>query len=260
MIVSHRRCASEGKTKRSLHVWNSRFGSHKTLLEETLALVKLSFLSLFFCLTLTACSHPAALLLSLIPDGTFSSLLSNMEGMDTPSTDKLVTLSQKEDWKGIAALAQENLKIDPTNADWWVISGYAAIRLNELPRANQCFTEAVRLSPDDIDAWNLLAESYRVMGQPERAIRTVENALRVTKDSPMSYFVMGQSFRDLKKNDRAMQYYEQALIREPRFAQGWYEYGIAAWRAGKRMEYDRALNALQALNPPAAERLAALSK
>lgn len=224
------------------------------------ATLRAAALSVALSFVISACTSPVGLLLSLIPDGTFSMLLSNMDSVDTNSTEKLAALSAKEDWGGIAALAQENLNTDPTNADWWVIAGYAATRQNNLPRANQCFLEAVRLSPDDIDAWNLLAESYRVMGQPERAIKTIENALRVTKDSPMSYFVIGQSFRDMKKYDRAMQYYEQTLHREPNFTQGWYEYGVAASRIGKRAEYDRALKALQSLSPPAADRLASMGR
>lgn len=204
-------------------------------------------------------ASPAAILLSLIPDGTFAALLNNMQDVDTPNTRKLAELGQKEDWNGIAALAQENLARDPGNADWWIISGYAYIRLNQIQRANQAFAEAVRISPSDIDAWNLLAESYRVMGQPDRAIRTIENALRVAQDSPMSYYVMGRSFQDLKRPDRAFSYYEQTVQRAPRFADGWYAYGHTAWILGKRPEYSNAIQSLQPLDPAAAQRLAALS-
>ena len=227
---------------------------------KRIATLRAVALSIALGVLISACSSPAALLMSLIPDGTFSMLLSNMEGVDTNSTEKLASLSAKEDWAGIANLAQENLNMDPTNADWWVIAGYAATRMNHLARANQCFLEAVRLSPNDIDAWNLLGESYRAMGQPERAIRALENALRITQDSPMTYFVMGKSFRDLKKYDRAMQYYERALQREPGFDEGWYEYGVAAAQLNKRAEYDRALKALRSLNPPAADRLAGMMR
>jgi tetratricopeptide (TPR) repeat protein len=198
-------------------------------------------------------------LLSLIPDGTFATVLNNMQGLDTPNTDRLAELATKEDWNGIAALAQENLKRDPTNPDWWVISGYAYVRLNQLPRANQSFTEAVRLSPDDITAWNLLAESYRAMGQPERAIRTLENAMRVTRDSPMTYYVIGRSFQDLKRPEKAMQYFQQSVQRDSRFAEGWFAYGQAAWAAGKREDYARAIQALRPLDPQAAQRLGMLA-
>ena len=211
------------------------------------------------CVTLlAACNSPAALLLSLIPDGTFAALLNNMQDVDSPNTKKLAELGQKEDWNGIDALARENLARDPTNQDWWIMAGYAAIRLNQLPRANQCFAEAVRLSPSDIDAWNLLGESYRVMGQPDRAVRTLENALRVNQDSPMTYYVMGRSFQDLKRLDRALPYFEQTVHRAPQFAEGWFAYGQTAWSLGRRLEYARAIQALQPLDPAAAQRLAAL--
>ena len=208
---------------------------------------------------LSSCLSPtASLLLSLIPDGTFSTLLGNMKGVDTPTSDKLTELAIKEDWQGVATLAQENLNKDPTHPDWWIVYGYSQVRLNQLMNANQAFGEAVRLAPDDIDAWNLYAESYRAMGQPEKAIRTLNNALSVTRDSPMTYFVYGKSYGDMKMPLKAMQYHQQALERSPKFAEGWYEYGRAAWTAGQRTEYSRAVQALQQLNPAAAKNLAAL--
>lgn len=211
--------------------------------------------------TLAACQlSPVGLLLSLIPDGTFAALLGNMKGVDTPSTNKLAELAQKEDWNGIAQLAQENLQRDPSNSDWWVISGYAYTRLNQHPRANQDFTQAVRIAPDNINAWNLLAESYRVMGQPDRGIRTLNNAMMVTRDSPMTHYVLGRCYQDLKQMDKAMRSYEQALQRAPNFAEGWYVYGQAAWTTGRRDDYRRAIQTLQTLDPAAAQRLAALSQ
>jgi len=77
-------------------------------------------------LALAACMSPqASLLLSLLPEGTFTTLLTNMRGVTEPNREQLAALEQKGDWKGIAEFAQANSRRDPQNADWWLVSGYA---------------------------------------------------------------------------------------------------------------------------------------
>ena len=63
--------------------------------------------------------------MALIPDGTFTTLLKNMQGVSAPNQEKLAALEKKGDWAGIVQFAQENLQRDPHNADWWIIAGYA---------------------------------------------------------------------------------------------------------------------------------------
>ena len=211
------------------------------------------------CALLGACLSPAAsVVLALIPDGTFSTLLANMQGVDTPNQQRLAELAQKEDWPGIAAFAQKNIAADPSNADWWLVAGYAYSKTRQFESANRCFSEAVRLAPDEIDSWNMLGESYRVMGQTEKAIRTLNHALQVRQDSPLTYFVLGQSYRDLDAQKKAAGYYEQAVEREPEFAQGWYELGVAYWKLGRHAEYRHVIETLRPLSPAAAKSLASL--
>jgi tetratricopeptide (TPR) repeat protein len=127
---------------------------------------------------IAGCLSPqASLLLALVPDGTFTTLLKNMQGVSTPNQEKLAALEQKGDWAGIVEFAQQNLSRDPNNADWWIITGYAQSQLKQYQRAADAFQQAIRLEPQDITSWNLLAQAYRSLGQPERAIRTLDNAL-----------------------------------------------------------------------------------
>ena len=206
---------------------------------------------------LAGCLSPtASLILSLIPEGTFTTLLNNMKGVDEPNRAKLAALEQKGDWNGIAQFAQENIAVDPTNADWRVVAGYAYARLGQYERAADQFQNAVRTSPDDIAAWNLLAQTYRAMGQPERAIRTLDNALRVNQDSPVTYYLLGGSFSDLKRPDRAVGFYEQAIQRNPRFAEALYEAGLAYAQLGRRSELEYTVQRLRSVNPALADQLA----
>jgi tetratricopeptide (TPR) repeat protein len=210
---------------------------------------------------LAGCLSPqASLLMGLLPEGTFTTLLSNMQSVDEPNRKKLAVMEQKGDWNGIAEFAQKNIAADQTNADWWVVAGYAYSQLKRFDRAAECFGEAVRLSPDEIGNWNLLAQAYRSLGQPERAIRTLDNALRVNQDSPMTYFLLGESFNDLKRADRAVTYYQQAVQRDPQFVEAIYQLGAAYARLGRKADFEATVQRLRELNPEAAKRLVAASQ
>jgi tetratricopeptide (TPR) repeat protein len=209
-------------------------------------------------LALAACLSPqASLLLSLLPEGTFTTLLTNMRGVTEPNREQLAALEQKGDWKGIAEFAQANSRRDPQNADWWLVSGYAYSQLGQYPRAAEHFQQAVRLSPEDITAWNLLAQSYRSLGQPERAIRTLDTALRVTQDSAMTWYLLAESYSDLKRPERAVGFYERAVEREPKFTKAVYGLGVSYARLGRKTEFDATVQHLQKLDPQAAQQLAA---
>ncbi len=209
-------------------------------------------------LSLAACLSPQAqLLLGLLPEGTFTTLLTNMRGVSEPNRERLAALEQKGDWAGIAEFAQAQRKLDPHNADWWLVSGYAYSQLAEYRRAADEFQEAVRLSPEDVTARNLLAQSYRSLGQPERAIRTLDGALQVSRDSAMTWYLLGESYSDLKRPERAVGFYERAVEREPKFAEAVYGLGVAYARLGRKAEFDAAVRHLQKLDPSAARKLAA---
>ena len=192
------------------------------------------------------CASPyASLALALIPDGTFTTLLKNMQGVGRPNQEKLAALEQKGDWAGIVQFAQENLQNDPNNADWWIITGYAQSQLKQYQAAANSFTQATRLEPQDITGWNLLAQAYRSLGQPERAIRTLDNALRINRDSPMTYYLIGESFSDLKRPDRAVGFYEEAVQRNPRFPEAVYGLGVAYAQLGRKTDFEATVDLLE---------------
>ncbi len=209
-------------------------------------------------LALAGCLSPqASLLLALIPDGTFTTLLKNMQGVSEPNRERLAMLEQKGDWAGVVQFAQENLQRDPHNADWWIIAGYAFSQLKQYQRAADAFQQATRLEPQDITSWNLLAQAYRSLGQPERAIRTLDNALRINGDSPMTYYLIGESFSDLKRPDRAVSFYEEAVQRNPKFGEAVYGLGVAYARLGRKTDFEATVDLLKKIDPQAAQQLAA---
>jgi tetratricopeptide (TPR) repeat protein len=210
--------------------------------------------------SVAGCTPQAALLLALVPEGTFETVLANMQGVSDPNRAKLETLEKQGDWKGIAEFAEDNITREPRDPDWWVVAGYAYSRLGEHGRAAERFQEAVRLSPDDIIGWNLLAQEQRSMGQPERAIRTLDSALRVSRDSPVTYYLLGETFSDLKRPSRAVEFYLQAIERDPQFVEAIYALGLAYARLGRKTDFDDALKHLHSLNPAAAKQLASAAE
>ena len=195
--------------------------------------------------------------MALIPDGTFTTLLKNMQGVSAPNQEKLAELEKKGDFAGIVQFAQENLQRDPHNADWWVIMGYAYSELQQYQRAADAFQQATRMEPQDITSWNLLAQAYRSLKQPERAIRTLDNALRINRDSPMTYYLLGESFSDLKRPERAVGFYEEAVQRNPKFSQAVYGLGVAYAQLGRKTDFEATVDLLKKMDPQAAQQLAA---
>jgi tetratricopeptide (TPR) repeat protein len=195
--------------------------------------------------------------LSLLPQGTFTTLLNNMSTASDPNRKRLAEMEQKGDWQGIADFAQENLAKDSQNAEWWMMRGYAFIRMEQFPRAAESFQEAVRFEPNEMLGWHLLAETYRLMKQPERAVRTLDAALRVSQDSPTTWYLMGESLHDLERYDRAAQAYQQAINRDSRNVGAWYGLTVVNYRLGRKADTDAALAGLRRLDPQLADRVTA---
>ena len=185
-------------------------------------------------------------------------LLNNLKTADAPNEKKLAELEAKKDWDGMVAFAQQNLKVDPMNADWWMVEGYAYTQLARYEDAAVAFRKVVEYSPDQIDGYNMLAEAYRVQGKPEEAIRTLDRALRVNQDSATTYFLLGENFNDLKQPDRAVDYYQLALVRDAKLIPAWYGLGVAYARLGRTAEFDQVERSLRELSPQRADQLARL--
>lgn len=214
---------------------------------------------MILALALAGCLSPqASLLLALIPDGTFPTLLKNLQGVSEPNREKLAALDKKGDWAGVVQLARESLQRDPHNADWYVIIGYAYSQLAEYQRAADSFQQAIRIEPQDIDSWNLLGQAYRALGQPERAIRALDSALRINRDSPVTYYLIGQSFIDLKRPDRAVGFLEEAVQRNPQFTEAMFALGVAYAQLGRKTEFEATVDLLGKYDPKAAQQLAAM--
>jgi tetratricopeptide (TPR) repeat protein len=215
------------------------------------------FFKLLFCCSLAACTPQVALLTSLLPDGTVPILLSNLQRVDDSNRQRLEDFERRGDWNGLTRFAEENLDKDKSNADWWLVAGYAHSRLGQHQRATECYVEAVRLTPEEATGWNLLAQSYRATGQPQRAISTLNNALLAIRDAPATFYLLGESYGDMGRFDLASVAYQEALKIDSGFAEAWFGMGRAYVRLGRLAEAREVITVLERLNPSLARELAA---
>ena len=213
-------------------------------------------IAIALCGWLAACTPQAAVLMSMLPAGTASVLMSHLERVEDTNRTKVAELEARGDWEGLLRLADENLAKDASITDWWMVAGYANTRLERHERAAECYGQVVRLEPDEPAGWHLLAQSYREMKQPQRAVAVLGRALLVLRDSPVTHFMLGESYGDLGRFPAAAAAYRQALRVAPKFAQAWYRLGHAELQNGRVTEAEQAVRALEQLDPQLAAALA----
>jgi len=209
-------------------------------------------------LALPGCTTPAAVLFSLVPDGTVPILLSHMQGIEESNQNRVAELAARRDWEGLTTLAEENLARDRNSSDWWIVAGYAQSQAGRYQRASECYSEVVRLAPDNMLGWSLLAQSYRDAKQPLRAVQTLNNAHRVRQGTAETWFLLGESYSDLDRDLPAASAYREAVQRNGEFARAWFGLGRAYARLGRRAEFEQVLKRVEELDAPLAKERAGL--
>jgi tetratricopeptide (TPR) repeat protein len=233
-------------------------GLYDAAMNSLSAVLARRFLPGALALLLSACTPQQMLLNALLPDGTASVLLGNLQGVPDANRQRIAALEQQGDWAGLAAFAEENIAKDPFSAGWRMVAGYAYSRMNDYPRASAQFSELVRLAPDDATGYHLLAEAQRAGGQPARAVATLERALLVLRESAQTYQLLGAANSDLERYVPASAAYRKALELEPGYAEAWFGLGRASLRLARRADAQEALRALEQMRSPRAAELRAM--
>jgi tetratricopeptide (TPR) repeat protein len=204
------------------------------------------------------CTPQQALLMSVIPDGTASILLSHFQDEEVGNRERIAELEGSKDWDGLAQFAEANVKKDKNNANWWLVAGYAHSEAGRRDRAIECYGEMVRLAPDDMLGWSLLAKSYRETRQPLRAVNALNNAHLVRQGTAETYFLLGESYSDLDRDLPAAAAYREAVQLDTNLSRAWFGLGRASARLGRAADFDSALQSLSRLDPALAKELAEL--
>lgn len=210
--------------------------------------VRSSLLALALSSALGACTPQAALLASLIPEGTVGTLLGHLERVGDANRQRVLELERARDWDALARFAEQNLAKEPSNADWWLIAGYARSEAGDHRAAAKAFAEAVRLEPDTALGWNMLAQSHRAAGDSERAVNVLNNALFAVRDAPVTVFLLGESYSDLRRYDQAVTAYKLAISMEAKFPAAWAGLARAYTQLGRNDEARQARARLEELD------------
>jgi tetratricopeptide (TPR) repeat protein len=204
---------------------------------------------------LGACTPQQAIIAALMPAGAASTLLGQLKGVDDENIKRIVELERAGRWDELARFAEKNLEKDRSNADWWLVLGYARTQSSDHPAAAKAFSEAVRLEPDSALGWNMLAQSYRAAGDSQRAIVVLNNALLALRDAPLTVYLLGESYSDVGRFDQAAAAYRQAVAIEPKFSAAWFSLARTYALMGRQDEAKDARATLEKLDPKLAKRL-----
>jgi tetratricopeptide (TPR) repeat protein len=204
---------------------------------------------------LGACTPQQAIIAALTPTGAATTLLGQLKGVDEQNIKRIVELERAGRWDELAGFADKNLEKERSNADWWLVLGYARTQGGDHRAAAKAYGEAVRLEPDSALGWNLLAQSYRATGDSQRAIVVLNNALLALRDAPLTVFLLGESYSDLGRLDQAAAAYRQALATEPKFPAAWFSLARTYALMGRQDDAKEARAKLEKLDPKLAKRL-----
>jgi tetratricopeptide (TPR) repeat protein len=100
-------------------------------------------------------------------------------------------------WHQALAELQEELKIDPTNAEAQYEIGEAYRKHEQLEPALAAFHKALDLDPSSVQARLGLAKALRQLGRRPEALAALEPARESAPDDPDVHFVLAQIYRDL---------------------------------------------------------------
>ena len=213
-----------------------------------------SLIPLLLLALLSGCAGP----LAFIPITPLLSSALASRGEDSKSAQAITEMQKNGDWAGLAKFAQDRLLRDPSNANYWVMLGYALVQQSRFPDAIQALTRAVTINPEDIDGWNLLADAQRRGGQPGASSRTLQRAAAVDPTSAVTYYLMGEAFRDNGEPDRAEVAFRDALKIAPNLALAWFSLGELLLRAGSAGDLEVIAENLTQFDPQLAKEFAQL--
>jgi len=201
------------------------------------------------------CTPQAALIASLIPDGTLNALLGNLERVPDENRRRVAELERRGEWTELGQLAARELAKDRSNADWWLIAGYAHSRLGDHAAAAEAYSQVVRIEPDNAAGWHLLAQTHRAAGAPHRAVNVLNNALLALRDSALTHYLLGETYSDLKRYGESAGAFEGALKIEQKFPAAWYALAMAYMRLNRPADARAAAAQLEKLDATLAGRL-----
>jgi len=118
------------------------------------------------------------------------------------------------------------------------------------------FTHTLQVAGESATMRTNLGVAYFYAGRPDDALREYEAALRQEPWNSQSWFNRATALEKLRRWDEARAAYLQAIERQPDFTEARFNLAMLAVTLGDRDQAMAQYQALQAINPPQASRLA----
>lgn len=163
-------------------------------------------------------------------------------------------LSRDEDVEGAVALLKEVVTEDPNIMDAHLTLGNWLVRLKHGEEAIESFRRALALKPDDDIALGNLARLYLSRGRKsdaEDALRVFEDALSRNPRNPQAWFQLAILSMDMGDAEKAKRSFVRAAEENPKMGAAWIGQGALAFEASKLTEAERMVRKGLELEPEA---------
>lgn len=124
------------------------------------------------------------------------------------------------------------VRLDRSVASYHFNLGNAYAENEQYRQAIAAYHEAVDLQPNHIPSLNNLADCYEVTGDAEKALELFQYLVKVAPDEAVSHFNLGNFFLRQNRHIEAVKCYEQALERDWRFTDAYYNIAWVLEQAG----------------------------
>lgn len=117
----------------------------------------------------------------------------------------------KGQWAEAIPFMEENIRLDPQNAEWYIRLGALAEISGDTAKAQEVFSRGRQLIGDESAFLIERSQYYNEVDAIAQALSDAEAAVRLRPDSAMAYLMMGRALAGLQRYPEAVTAYEQAV-------------------------------------------------
>lgn len=162
---------------------------------------------------------------------------------------------QKQDFPTAAVRIGEAIKLNASQAVYYVNQGIALKELGQLAAAVSCYDKAIALQPNYAAAYYSRGNALKDLQQLNAAVESFDQAIALQPNDLLAHLNRGLALHALQKYDAAAASFDCVIALQPEHAQAHYHRGIAMHESDRLLEaiasYDQAI----ALNPANASAL-----
>lgn len=151
----------------------------------------------------------------------------------------------------LVPVVHDYVRDQPNYPDTHNTLGSIYLKLNRLPRAEECFREALRINPDYLKARLNLFNTLHQMGHAGEAAEQGQYIIDKNIDYPDVHCAMGDILLTLGRHDEALEHLEKTIQMRPHYGKAHYLKARYFAFRGRHAEAELAYEACLASYPPA---------